>query len=156
MARNDLPTSGKARPGPSKLPPEKFRILLADDSPDVLEHVSALLAEDFDIVAAVPDGESAVSKYLELKADVLILDISMGKMSGLDVARSLHKQGFNPHLIFFTVHQESDFVNAAIACGASGYVIKSRLITDLIPAIKATMAGNLFLSPCLIHQPPAE
>lgn len=151
MAAIELPTSAEVRAAGRKLPADKIRILLADDNPAVLQHVSALLADDFNVVAALPDGESAVLKYLELRADVLILDISMAKMSGLDVARSLREQGFSPNLIFLTVHRESDFVKAAMACGASGYVIKSHLISDLIPAIKATLAGNLFLSPCLMR-----
>lgn len=131
---------------------EKVRVLVVDDNPAVLSHVSELLAEDFDVVAAISDGESAVLKYLELKPDVLIVDISMGKVSGFDVARTLREQGYSPHLIFLTVHREPDFFRAAIACGALGYVIKSHLINDLIPAIKTTLSGNVFFSPCLLHE----
>jgi DNA-binding NarL/FixJ family response regulator len=138
-------------PGPRTAPVAKARVLLADDNPAVLRHVSAMLSKDFEIVAALSDGESALRNYLELKADVLILDISMGRVSGLDVARTLKERGYSPHLIFLTVHQEPDFVKAAMACGASGYVVKSHLTNDLIPAIKATLAGSLFLSPCLIN-----
>jgi DNA-binding NarL/FixJ family response regulator len=156
MAAIEPRTGAETRLGAERHPADKVRILLADDNPAVLQHVSALLAHDFEIVAALPDGESAVRKYIELKADVLILDISMGKMSGLDVARTLRDRGFSPNLIFLTVHREADFVKAAMACGASGYVIKSHLIGDLIPAIKTTLAGNLFLSPCLMHELPTE
>lgn len=156
MGAIEVPTRAETGPGARKQPAEKLRVLLADDNPAVLQHVSALLADDYNVVAALPDGESALRKVIELKADVLILDISMGKMSGLDVARSLRDQGFTPNLIFLTVHRESDFVKAAMACGASGYVIKSHLISDLIPAIKATLAGNLFLSPCLMREPFSE
>lgn len=152
MAAIEVPTRAETGSGARKQPAEKLRVMLADDNPAVLQHVSALLADGYDVVAALRDGESAVQKYIELKADVIILDISMGKMSGLDVARSLRDQGFSPNLIFLTVHRESDFVKAAMACGASGYVIKSHLISDLIPAIKATLAGNLFLSPCLMRE----
>jgi DNA-binding NarL/FixJ family response regulator len=156
MAASNGSTTAETKAAAHKPPPSKARILLADDNPAVLQLVSALLADDFNIVAALPDGESVVLKYVELKADVLILDISMAKMSGFDVARSLREQGFSPNLIFLTVHRQSDFVKAAMACGASGYVIKSHLISDLIPAIKATLAGNLFLSPCLMHELSAE
>lgn len=156
MAPFEIPTGGGMRPGASETPSQKVRILLADDNPSVLQYVAALLADDFQIVAALPDGESAILAYVELKADVLILDIAMKKMSGLDVARSLREQGFSPNVIFLTVHREADFVKAAMACGASAYVIKSQLFSDLIPAIKATLAGHLFLSPCLMHELPAE
>lgn len=147
MAPIEEPASEKTRPGETNS--EKIRVLLADDNPAVLHQVSGLLAEDFHVVAALSDGQTAVHKYLELGADVLILDISMGTMSGLDVARSLWERGVRPHLIFLTVHCESDFVRAAMACGASGYVVKSHLINDLIPAIRATLSGNLFISPCV-------
>jgi DNA-binding NarL/FixJ family response regulator len=140
MVAIEVPTNAETHARARKQPAEKIRVLLADDNPAVLQYVAALA-----------DGESAVLKYIELKADVLILDISMAKMSGFDVARSLRDQGFSPNLIFLTVHRESDFVKAAMACGASGYVIKSHLISDLIPAIKATLAGDLFLSPCLMR-----
>jgi DNA-binding NarL/FixJ family response regulator len=131
---------------------KKVRVLVADDNPSVLSHVSALLAQDFEIVDTLPDGESAVLKYLELKPDVLILDICMGRISGFDVARNLREQGYSPQIIFLTVHREADFFKAAMACGASGYVIKSHLISDLIPAIKASLSGNLFLSPSLLQE----
>lgn len=156
MAASHVSTGTKARPGPSQPAGGKVRVLLADDNPAVLQHVSELLADDFDVVATLPDGEEVVLKYIELKPDLLILDISMQKVSGLEAARSLRQQEFNPYIIFLTVHEEPDFVQAAMAWGASGYVVKSHLISDLIPAIEAALAGNLFISPCLRHKPPAE
>jgi DNA-binding NarL/FixJ family response regulator len=108
-----------------------------------------MIGKDFDIVAALPDGESALKKALELKPDLLILDISMGRMSGLEVAHILRERGLTSRLMFLTIHQESDFVEAAWASGATGYVVKSHLTSDLIPAVSAVMEGDLFMSPCL-------
>jgi CheY-like chemotaxis protein len=118
--RSHVPTGAQTWLGPSQPSGEKVRVLLADDHPAFLQHVSALLADDFDVVATLPDGEGVLRKDIELKPDLLILDISMPKVSGLEAARSLRQQGFNPYLIFLTVHEEPDFVQAAMACGASG------------------------------------
>jgi DNA-binding NarL/FixJ family response regulator len=124
---------------------------LADDNPIMLHQVSAMLAKDFDIVAAVPDGETVLQKYQKLGPEVLILDISMGLVGGLEVARLLRENGNMSPIVFLTVHQEADFVKAAIACGGSAYVVKSHLTKDLVPAIKAALSGELFISPCVLH-----
>ena len=130
---------------------EKPRLLLADDNTAVLNHVSDFLAKDFHIVAAVTDGESALRTYQERQPDLLILDISMGKVGGLEVARILRKSGSQLPIVFLTVHQESDFINAALASGGSAYVLKSHLANDLVPAIHAALSGERFISPCLLH-----
>jgi DNA-binding NarL/FixJ family response regulator len=136
---------------PSEAVAEKTRVLLADDNTAVLSHVSDFLAKDFHIVAAVTDGESALRTYHERRPDLLILDISMGKIGGLEVARLLRKSGSQLPIVFLTVHQESDFVHAALASGGSAYVVKSHLANDLVPAIRAALSGELFISPCLLH-----
>ncbi len=130
---------------------EKPRLLLADDNTAVLNHVSDFLAKDFHIVAAVTDGESALRTYQEHQPDLLILDISMGKVGGLEVARRLRKKGSDTPIVFLTVHEEADFVSEALASGGSAYVVKSHMTNDLIPAIQAALAGELFISPCVAH-----
>ncbi len=150
MYQNDIPRQTSSSPAPPQIQLRQARLILADDNPAILRQVSAILEEDFDILAALPDGESALRKAVELKPDLLVLDISMGRMSGFDVARALKQAGQHPRLVFVTIHQESDFVKAAMACGASGYVIKSHLASDLIPAVNAALLGELFLSPCLL------
>jgi CheY-like chemotaxis protein len=121
------------------------RLLLADDNPAVLSHVCAILGRDFDTVA-VSDGESVLRKYVDFQPDVIVLDISMGKMSGLDVARILRQKGCRAPIVFLTVHQGDDFVSTALSAGASGYVLKAHMRSDLLPAINAAMAGELFVS----------
>jgi len=129
---------------------EKPRVLLADDNTAVLNHVSDFLAKDFHIVAAVADGESVLRTYQEHQPDLVILDISMGKIGGLEVARLLRIGGSHLPIVFLTVHQESDFVNAALASGGSAYVVKSHLANDLIPGDPCPLSGELFISPCLL------
>ena len=130
---------------------EKPSLVLADDNQAVLSHVSAFLAKDFNILAAVTDGESALRNYQERHPDALILDISMGKLGGLEVARRLRRKGSTVPIVFLTVHEEADFISAALASGGSAYVVKSHLTKDLIPAIQAALSGELFISPCLVY-----
>jgi DNA-binding NarL/FixJ family response regulator len=132
---------------------EKPRLLLADDNLAMLSHVSDFLAKDFHIVAAVTDGDAVLHNYQERTPDLLVLDISMGRTGGLEVARRLRKKGCQIPIVFLTVHREADFVNAALASGGTGYVLKSHLTHDLIPAIKAALSGEVFVSPCLVELP---
>jgi DNA-binding NarL/FixJ family response regulator len=126
-------------------------VLLVDDNPDMLRLLSSMLAKDFEVLAAVQDGEEVLEKCQQLKPDLVILDISMGRVSGLEVARVLRKNGYISPIVFLTVHQEADFVKAAFFCGGTAYVVKSHLTIDLIPAIKAALSGERFISPCLEH-----
>ena len=75
----------------------------------------------------------------------------MGKIGGLEVARRLRKKGCTAPIVFLTVHEEGDFVTAALASGGTAYVVKSHLTNDLIPAIQSALAGELFISPCLLN-----
>lgn len=124
----------------------RTRLLFADDNPAMLQQVCAVLEGRFDIVAALSSGEAVLSKYAALTPDVIILDISMGGMSGLDVARILRERGCRLPIVFLTVHTGTDFVSAALACGGSGYVVKSHMKSDLVTAIMAAKSGKLFVS----------
>ena len=130
-------------------------ILLADDNFAVLEHVSKMLEKErsYDVVGAISDGRDIVRKCLRLKPELLILDISMGEFSGIDVARQLRDSGCTARIVFLTVHEDPDYVNAAMGAGGSAYVVKSRLSLDLLAAIKAVLADKVFVSASLLHQP---
>ena len=121
------------------------RVLIADDSPAVLENVAEMLQEQFVVAAAVPDGNSVVLAVTTLNPDVVVLDISLGDMTGLDVARRLREMKCPAKIVFLTVHESLDFVQAAIAVGASGYVFKSRADADLVDAVNAAFRGEKFL-----------
>ena len=129
-----------------------LRILLADDNSAVLDQVSRMLAKDYEIVAAVKEGYEVVQECLRLKPDVIVLDISMGEVSGIDLARELRDCGCRSKIVFLTVHEDYDFVNAAIGSGASAYVVKSRLGADLMLGIEAAAAEKLFVSSNLMYQ----
>jgi DNA-binding NarL/FixJ family response regulator len=126
-------------------------ILLVDDNPAILHHVCKMLNNQFRILAAFGDGRTLLREYATLRPDVIILDIAMSELNGIEVARHLRESGYAYKIIFLTVHEDPDFVNAALGAGGSAYVVKSRLDTDLIPAISAVLSGKLFVSTPLLY-----
>jgi DNA-binding NarL/FixJ family response regulator len=128
------------------------RILLADDNPGILEIVKHMLQKDFTILGAVSDAASVVRETRELNPDVLILDISMGEVNGFQIAKSLRMQHCLSKIIFLTVHEELEFIRAAFDVGASGYVFKSRMHTDLCAALEAVNADKVFIPHAPIPQ----
>ncbi len=127
----------------------KIRVLLADDHGDVLDTVARLLVPEFDVVGAVTDGNGLLSAAERLKPDVVIVDISMPILNGIEAVRRLKESGSQAQVVFLTVHESSDYVRAALATGALGYVVKPRLGVDLNVAIKEVHAGRSYLSPSI-------
>jgi len=111
------------------------------------ERIADLLRFDFDMIAFAADGQQAIESALQLKPDIVVLDISMPVLNGLQVASHLHDQGCPAKLIFLTVHRDPDIVEAAFSAGAFGYVFKPLIVKDLIPAIQEALAGRRFTSP---------
>ena len=124
----------------------KIRVLLADDHQEVLQRVSELLDEDFYVVGTVTNGRDAVLAALRLKPDVLVIDISMPILNGLQATRQLHDAKQGTKIVFLTVHSSKDLVSAALSAGASGYVTKCDVATDLVPAIHEALAGGVYVS----------
>jgi DNA-binding NarL/FixJ family response regulator len=130
----------------------RVRILLADDHPDMLAVVANLLGTSFDVIGMVGDGESLLDAAADLQPDVLVLDISMPLLTGIEAAQRLKKCGNTARIVFLTVHEDPDFVRASLATGAFGYVVKPRVATDLVVAIREAVAGRIFISPPLSKQ----
>ncbi len=128
---------------------DRIRVLLADDHEAMLERVAKLLKTECDVVGTATDGQQALEAAQDLKPDVLVLDISMPVLSGIETAHQLKKAGVEARIIFLTVHDDPDFAREALEAGALGYVIKPRIASDLVAAIKEAYAGRLFLSPTL-------
>jgi DNA-binding NarL/FixJ family response regulator len=124
---------------------QPLRILLADDSPDILDAVKNELQPDYIVAGAVLDAASVLREVPNLKPDLIILDISMGDLNGFEITRQLKANKCPSKIIFLTVHEEFEFVRAAFDAGASGYVFKSRLSSDLRVAIEAVRAGKIFI-----------
>ena len=121
-------------------------VLLADDNSAVLNQVRKRLEKDYEIVGALHDGESVLRDWTRLRPNVIVLDISMGDLNGIEVARRLRNSGFSSPIIFLTVRRDPDFVKAALDAGGSGYVVKSRMGKDLPLAIDAAFSGKRFVS----------
>ncbi|PYY11303.1 MAG: hypothetical protein DMG61_19410 [Acidobacteria bacterium] len=122
------------------------KVVVADDHPGALHAVRKLLAEGFHVVAAVPNGELALHAVAQFDPDLVILDICMPRLDGLLTARELKAKGFKGPIVFLTVQEDEDYIFAAQALGALGYVLKSRMRTDLLSAIDEALAGRAFIS----------
>ena len=127
----------------------RIRILLADDQPGMLETVARLLEDEFDVIAAVANGESAIASAVRLAPDLLVLDISMPVLNGIEAAARLNEAGSRAKVIFLTVNEDPVIAEAAFSIGARGYVLKQRLATDLIPAIRQALQDRTFVSPSM-------
>ncbi len=126
------------------------RIFLADDHSQLLEAEIALLSPSFDIIGTASDGISLVTESLRLKPDVIVADITMPVMDGIDAVRELQKSGSNARIVFLTIHSQEEFVRACLAEGALGYVWKSYMKAHLIPAIYAVLEGKPYISPLTV------
>jgi DNA-binding NarL/FixJ family response regulator len=125
----------------------RIRILVADDHAEVLETVVPMLEAHFTVVGTASDGRAAVEAEKRLHPDAVVLDISMPVMSGIVVAKQLRQSGSQVAVVFLTVHQDLDILAAAKRAGALGYVVKARMRSDLVFAIKEALEGREFVSP---------
>jgi DNA-binding NarL/FixJ family response regulator len=128
----------------------KIRILLADDHQTILERVCGVLGEDFEIVGTENNGRDAVVATLRLNPDVLVIDISMPVLNGLQAVRQLRSAKQDTKVVILTVHTDQDFVTAALSAGASAYVTKADVTTDLVPAIHEALAGRIYISNSIV------
>ena len=124
------------------------KVLLADDHAMVLERVQSLL-HDYEVIATVHNGRDLVSAALRLQPDVIVSDITMPFLNGIDAAHEIHQSGSTARFVFLTVHEQPAFLHACFAEGAFGYVTKSHLGRDLIPAINEALSGRCFISPSI-------
>jgi DNA-binding NarL/FixJ family response regulator len=127
----------------------KIRVLIADDNRPMRERIVSMLESEFDVVKAVSDGQEVVTGVAELHPDVVVLDISMPVLNGIEAARQVAELNGNTRIVFVTVKTDAPIVHAALATGALGYVLKPRLGPDLVLAIKSALAGRRFVSPGL-------
>lgn len=124
-----------------------MRVILADDHAMVAEGLGRLISEVADLIGQVADGRQLVESARRLKPDIIISDVSMPVMSGLDALRQLKAEGSQARFIFLTVHTEAQLAAEAMRAGASGYLLKAAAGEELFEAIRAAMAGRVFLSP---------
>jgi DNA-binding NarL/FixJ family response regulator len=121
-------------------------VLLAEDNEAMRRDIRQLIECEFEVVAAVSDGDQLLDQGLSATADVIVADISMPGTDGITAARLLRERGCRSAIVFLSVHRERAVIAAALATGALGYVVKSRAADDLIPAIRAALRGERFRS----------
>jgi DNA-binding NarL/FixJ family response regulator len=126
---------------------EPVRVLLVDDNQAMLARAAAALAPDCVVVGSATNGPTAVQAALALQPDVIVLDVSMPGMTGLEVAIRLRTAGSSAAVVFLTIHDEEEIVTAAKESGGIGYVVKPRLVSDLMIAVREARAGRSFVSP---------
>jgi CRISPR-associated protein Cas8b1/Cst1 subtype I-B len=128
---------------------QRARILLADDHVIIIEGLRRILEDQFELVGAVTDGRALIEEAKTKKPDIILLDISMPLLNGLDAARILQKDSTRAKLIFLTMHTDSYFVKEAFRAGASGYLLKQSAGDELVVAIKHVLEGRVYISPLI-------
>ncbi|MFZ3215960.1 MAG: response regulator transcription factor [Candidatus Acidiferrales bacterium] len=130
----------------------KAHILVADDHRGVRELVEEMLEAAFEVVGTVDNGKALVDTAMRWHPDLIVTDISMPILSGIEAVTQLKRSGSRARVIFLTMHSDPDFVRVCMSLGASGYVVKCRMETDLLSAVGEALGGRIFLSPTNDHQ----
>jgi len=123
------------------------RVLLADDHRMVAEGLKGLLAEEFELVGIVEDGRAMVAAASKLRPDLIVADISMPQMNGLDALAHLKRDNPVVRVVFLTMHRDAAYARRALEAGASGFVLKHSAPAELVLAVRAALQGRTFIAP---------
>jgi DNA-binding NarL/FixJ family response regulator len=137
----DEVTGGKRRP----------RLLLADDHTIVVEGMNRLLQTDYELLPPVGDGQLLVETAERTKPDVIVADISMPILNGIEAVRQLKKKGLKAKVVFLSMHADFEWAAAALAAGASGYVVKQSAAEELIRAIQEVLQNKTYITPRVVR-----
>ena len=127
----------------------RTRVLLADDHTLLLEALKGLLEPEFEVVGAVADGRAVLAAAEKLKPEVVVLDIAMPLLNGLEAARHLRAMSPHPKVIFLTMNPDPDVAVEALRLGASGYLLKTSAASELSKAIRAALRGLKYVTPSM-------
>jgi len=127
----------------------RARVLLADDHVLVAEALKGLLAEEFDLVGVVDNGRAMVKAAKQLQPDVVVADISMPELNGLDALPQVLAVAPSARVVFLTMHHDVAYARRALDAGASGFVLKHSAPAELILAVKSALQGRTFITPAL-------
>jgi DNA-binding NarL/FixJ family response regulator len=125
------------------------RVLIADDHASVLEGLVNLLKDRYDIVAAVSDGHQLVDAATRLRPEIIVTDISMPGLSGIEAFEQLKTAGSDAKVIVLTLHAEAELAAGLVQLGVCGYVMKPLAVSELVAAIEQVRAGDIYLTPTL-------
>jgi len=128
---------------------KKPRVLLADDHQILLEGLKNLLGGEFEIIGSVQDGRALVAQAAALHPDVIVADISMPQLNGIEAVRQIKKTDKNIKIVFLTMHPDATYAADAFEAGASGFVLKHSAPSELITAIHEAMKGRTYVTPLI-------
>jgi DNA-binding NarL/FixJ family response regulator len=133
---------------------QKPRILLGDDHALIIEGLRSLLASEFEIVGIAANGRDLVAAAERLKPDVVLLDVLMPILNGMEAARQIKDIAPTVRLLFVTQKSDREYVQAAFRLGASGYVLKQSAASEVIPAVREALANRYYVTPSLLNDIP--
>jgi DNA-binding NarL/FixJ family response regulator len=125
------------------------RVLIADDHPVVAQGLKSLLSAEFELVGVVADGQAMVQAAKTLHPDVIVADVTMPLLNGIEALEMLRQEGINVPVVFLSMHRHTGYARRALRAGAAGYVLKLSAPEELVQAIRAALDGGTFLSPAL-------
>lgn len=129
-------------------------VLIADDHASVLERLATLLKDRFDVVGTVTDGTQLVHAALRLRPAIVITDISMPGLTGIEAIEHLRRGGLDARFVVLTMHADPDLADESIRAGASAFVVKISAGHELMTAIDEALAGRLYVTPMLKRRNP--
>ena len=129
----------------------KIRILLADDHSVVRQGFSAILRtqEDMDVIAEATNGREAIEKALALKPDVIVMDVAMPELNGIEATRLIQEEAPRSRILALSMHKDAVYVREILRAGARGYLLKDAIDTDFISAVRAVARGDGYISPAV-------
>ena len=128
---------------------KRARVLLADDHKIIMEGLRSLLEPEFELAGTVEDGRALVAAAQELNPDVVVADISMPLLNGIEAVRQLKKAGSRAKVIFLTMHPDATYATRAFEAGASGFVLKHSASSELLTAIREALKGRTYITPMI-------
>ncbi|MHC4508463.1 MAG: response regulator [Planctomycetota bacterium] len=130
----------------------KTTVLLADDHKIVLEGLKGLLEDQYEIVGTVGDGRELLEQVQSLRPDVIVVDVGMPLLNGIDAVTQIKKSGSETKVVFLTMHQDAMYAKEAFEAGALGFVLKHSAPSELKTAIEEALKGNTFISPAIAQE----
>ncbi|HUJ50569.1 MAG TPA: response regulator transcription factor [Bryobacteraceae bacterium] len=127
----------------------RAKLLLADDHSITLEGMRSVIGREHDLVGEVRDGRALVAEALRLRPDLIVLDIGMPLLNGIEATRQIRRAWPRAKLLFVSMHSNGLYVREAMNAGASGYILKTSAAEELLPAIRAVLEGQVYMSPAL-------
>ena len=139
--------------------PQSYQVAIADDHDFLREGLRSILerSDDFEVMVEASDGSELLDTLNHCAApDVLVLDISMPVMSGLEALRQIKRKHFTFKILVLTMHKEQDLVDEAFLCGADGYMLKEEMGKALLPALHTILDNGIYISPQLVRDLPND